>query len=334
MKGNMFKKIAFLSALLLLGSGSVANVANAADVDVNQKSFQDEISKKYYVRDFFELSIAVNKAQDGDEIVLKNDISLENKIVIKSSICLNLDDHSIFVKSDKAGIVIGDKKFDHLENYTIKHPGEYRWEPTEKTVFIPSRNEIDSNGEPVFIPAKTVKVIKNKRVWYPERNETCTREVYTYRDDIAVMMKNGRVLKSKGQDGRDGIEDSEDSYNGEDGKTPNAPVEVLSGTLRLNGMRLRGGNGGDGGRGGYQRLVHFIFGGGDAGKGGDGAKGGYALYIHRKGRCSVVLDKYTDLKAGKSGRGGKAGEVNPGYWLYSGCEAKDGKNGEESPACN
>lgn len=331
---KMFKKVAFLSALLLLGSGSMANIASAASVNVNQKLFQEEFSRRYHVSNFFELSVAINKAQDGDEVILDDDISLDNKIVIKSSISLNLNDHTILVKSDKAGIVIGDRKFDHHENYTIKHPGEYKWEPTEKTIFIPSRNEVNSNGEVVHVPAKTVKVVENKRVWYPDRDEVCTRKIYTYRDDITVMIKDGIILRSKGQNGRDGVEDSEENYNGEDGKTPNAPVEVLSGTLRLSGIRLKGGNGGDGGKGGYQRLVHFIFGGGDAGNGGNGAKGGYALYVHRKGQCAVVLDKYTDLKAGKSGRGGKAGEVNPHYWLYSGYKGEDGKNGEESPACN
>ena len=331
---KMFKKVAFLSGLLLLSSGSMINVANAASYGVNPTPFQEEFSVKYHVKNFFELSVAINKAQDGDEIILVDDISLDNKVVIKSSICLNLNGHTISVRSDKAGIIIGEEKFDHDEHYTVKHSGEYKWEPANEVIDIPARNEVTADGKVVYIPSRTVEVIKNKYVWHPGRDELCIRQVYTYNDNITVIIKDGKILGAKGQNGKDGVEDSENDYNGEDGKVPSAPVDVISGTLRLSGVKLKGGNGGDGGNGGYQNLHHFIFGGGDAGNGGNGAKGGYALFVRRKDKCSIVLDKSTKLKAGQPGRGGNAGKVNPNYWVYSGYEGVDGKNGKESPAYN
>lgn len=147
-------------------------------------------------------------------------------------------------------------------------------------------------------------------------------------EEITVTIKNGQIVKThSGADGRDGIENSKDDYHGLDGETPRAAIEVLSGTLVLDNVRIIGGNGGNGGNGSYQSISHSLFShDGNGGNGGKGGDGGRAIQLASK-TCQVQQLGETFVQSGLGGKGGKGGEPNPKFWVVSGAKGKNGEDG-------
>lgn len=330
-KKNVWIKVFSLATLVLMGaSGSMVSAA-AESLESRYETNSKISAKEFRVSNPWELAVCVNRARGGDTIILEKDMILDSKLNITSSVCLDLNGHTLSVKDDGAGIVVGCSRFDRNEQFFKHIPGYYEFKPVVKTVFVPARH-IFVRGRRIRVPASWQTVNTTERIWIPEKYEPYLKPIYKYDDNVDVLIRNGEIKKFPGDNGKDGEKDS-DYCNGQIGRTPTAPVEVVSGTLRLSKVKIKGGRGGNGGNGGYEKLVHFIFGGGNGGKGGNGAKGGYAVYIHRK-ECKFVKDKHTELKAGTPGKGGRGGEPNPNYWLYSGDTGSDGKNGSESDSCN
>ncbi len=330
---NVWIKVFSLATLVLMSGASTTGSVFAKSLDSSLCEASSKIStKKFYVSNPWELAVCVNKAANsGDTIVLEKDMVLESELRIKSSMCIDLNGHTLSVKGDGAGIIVGYSEFERNETLFKHIPGYYKTKPVTKTVFSPSKH-IFVRGKMIHIPASWKTIRTTEKVWIPDKYEPYLKPIYKYNDDLDVIIKNGKIKKSPGDNGKDGEKNS-DCCNGESGKTPNAPVEVMSGTLRLSKVKIKGGRGGNGGNGGYEKIVHFVFGGGDGGNGGNGADGGYAIYIHRK-ECKLIKDKHTKLESGNPGRGGRGGEPNPDYWVYSGKAGSIGKDGLESTPCN
>lgn len=325
---GVFKKaISVISGLcitsLIIAPGVFADSNVPCDSSQSQTQSRND-SRKFLVKDSRELEIYASKAQDGDEIVLEKDISVDCKVNIKSSICLNLNNHSLMIKNEGV-ISIGDRTFVRNEKRVVHHRGYYKSEPISKTIYVPGEYKY-LDGKWIYINPHTRLVTDWQSVWHEPRDEVQYREIYNYFDNVNVIIKNGKIKKEKGLHGKNGIKDSWRDYNGEVGQTPSAPVEIVSGTLNLNSVKIKGGEGGKGGRGGYCSLSHAFACGGDAGNGGEGGKGGDAVYIHRK-ECRLRPDKKSKLKGGNGGEGGKAGKINPNYWVIPGSEGCDGREG-------
>lgn len=327
-KNGVFKKVASVISGLLIASTVIAP-GIFADSNVSGDNCQDQIqsrngSKKFLVKDSRELEIYASKAQDGDEIILEKDISVDSRVDIKSSVCLNLNNHCLTVKNEGT-LSVGDKAFVRNEKYVRHHKGYYKSEPIYRTIYVAGEYKY-INGERVYVNPHTKTVIDWQDVWHEPRDEVQYRAIYNYFDNVNVVIKNGKIKKEKGLPGKNGLIDSWSSYDGKKGETPNAPVEILSGTLNLNSVKVKGGEGGKGGKGGYSSLSHIFVCGGNAGNGGEGGDGGYAVYIHRK-ECKLKHDKKSKLKGGNGGEGGKAGKINPNYWVIPGSEGFNGKEG-------
>lgn len=330
-KKNVWIKVFSLATLLLMSTSVAVGNVFAESLDSKYEASSKIRAKKFRVSNPWELSVCANVVQDGDTIVLEKDIVLESKLNITSSISLDLNGHTILVKGNGAGIEVGCSTFERNEQLFRHVPGHYKVSPVTKTIFSPARY-IFTQGRKIYVPASYETVNTTERTWIPDRYEPYLKPIYRYNDNVDVIMKNGEIKRFAGDNGKDGEKDS-DYCNGEAGMKPTAPVEIVSGILRLSKMKIKGGRGGNGGNGGYEKLVHFIFGGGNGGNGGNGAKGGYAVYFHREA-CRLIRDEYSELKAGAPGKGGRGGEPNPNYWVYSGDEGSDGKDGFESAPCN
>ncbi len=330
-KRNVWIKVISLAASAFMGVPGLTGIALAQSLESQPEVNSKIDAKEFRVSNTWELIACVNKAHNGDTIILENDMVLDSKLNITSSICLNLNDHTISVKGDKAGIVVGCSKFERSEQHFKHIRGHYEVRPRAKPILLSARSARVKRKK-MYIPAFWKTVITTERIWIPDVYKPYLKPIYTYDDSIDVLIKNGKIKKLPGDNGRDG-EKGSNRCNGESGKTPAAPVEILSGTLRLSKIKIKGGQGGNGGNGGYEKLVHIIFGSGDGGNGGNGAKGGYAVYICRKG-CKLIKGEGTELEAGNPGNGGRGGEPNPNYWVYSGNAGSDGKDGPESYSYN
>lgn len=323
-------KLSCVTALALLLSCGFAPSFSASPVNspeyVDFAPVQPE-NRTFYVGDSRELAIRAGSAAQGDVIILANNICLDTKITFKSSCCLDLNGYSILVKSDDEGLIIGQKEFSHKEKYTIKHPGYYTWEEKIKTVEHPDRFVTGMYGT-LAVSTPSTQEISSARVWHPETYETCYRDIYTYDDNIDVIIKNGSIKKSEGKRGNDGQKDVWSGFNGADAPTPTAPVYVVSGAARFFSTYIQGANGGNGGDGSYQSLWHIPFGGGSAGNGGKGANSGRAVDRERK-ESRVLKDDFSCFTSGNPGKGGKAGQPNPNYWIYRGWNGEDGKDGND-----
>ncbi|MDR1364293.1 MAG: hypothetical protein LBJ32_01495 [Oscillospiraceae bacterium] len=267
----------------------------------------------YYAEDARELSLVVQRAKENDIVMLKNDITLDSPIFIETSIIFDLNGHKITVINDENVLFFGKKTFDHVEKKEIIHPGH--WEVQDR--FGTKVSSIGTRNSSEF-----------SSVWVQQSTEHSYINFYNYDEKLNSVVKNGEILRAKGQNGKDGIENSNKDYHGKDGLVPNAPLHIISGTVRLENMKIIGGKGGNGGNGKYQSLWHFLFGGGNAGNGGNGANGGRA-YSFEKGHGRIVKDNFTVLKNGKGGKGGKKGNVNPNFWFFPGSEGKNGQDGKK-----
>ncbi len=330
-KRNVWIKVISLAASVFMGVPGLTGIALAQSLESQPEVNSKIDAKEFRVNNAWELTVCVNKARNGDTVILEKDIVLDSELNIRSSVCMDLNGHTLSARSDRAKIVIGYSKFERNEQHFKHIKGHYEFKPGTTSVLVPARLII-IKGKRIHVPASWQTVSTTQRIWIPDVYKPYLKPIYTYDDSIDVLIKNGKIKKLPGDNGRDG-EKGSNHCNGESGKTPAAPVEILSGTLRLSKIKIKGGQGGNGGNGGYEKLVHIIFGSGDGGNGGNGAKGGYAVYICRKG-CKLIKGEGTELEGGNPGKGGHGGEPNPNYWVYSGNAGSDGKDGPESDPCN
>lgn len=328
---SLLKPTCALASAFLLSCGFVPSFSASplsSPAYENVAPVQAE-NHKFYVSNSRELALCANSVTVGDEIILTDNICLDTKICLKSSCCLNLNGHSILVKSDDEEIVIGQKEFSHTEKYTVKNPGYYTWESKVKTVEHPNKVVTDIYGNLVYVPVYPTQEISRVRVWHPETYEVRHRDIFKYDDNIDVIIKNGTIKKSEGKNGKNGQKDVWFDFNGENGFTPTAPVYAISGAVRFYNTCVKGADGGNGGDGSYQSLWHIPFGGGSAGNGGEGGDAGSAVGTERK-EVKVLKDEFSSFSSGKPGKGGKAGKPNPNYWMYRGWKGEDGKDGKDS----
>ena len=284
------------------------------------------------VRSANELAVAVESANDGDYIVLCNDIVLNRDIEIKSSITLDLNSYNIDTGKDSYQLICGKKEFDHVENHIVNHPPEVK--NVSKNVWVNGEWYIDANGVRQFRSGhwKTIW----EKVVVPAWTEYCQKDVYNYNDDIIVKIKNGRIEKISIDENAKKKDDKYDSFDdtcGKNGKTYKEPLRVISGTVGLKDVNVFGCDGQNGQDGGYQKLWHVPFGGGHGGNGGNGGDGSYAIFIERK-EAKVVANRKCAIKGGVGGKAGKGSKANPNYWLWSGSCGEDGKDGKNQKACN
>lgn len=294
------------------GLVSAAPASGESNYYVARSVVQPAYNNIVEVRNSRELSEALRNAKPNDIVRLKNDINLDCDLILDHSVQLDLGGHKLTVRKD-GNIKIGKKTFSHKDKREIYHEG-YSKMVADDSYSYDNRDHVR-------------KKVKYRQIWVPGHTETVYTNVYNYDDSIDVLFKNGIIVKANGVNGNDGKIDSDDGYNGYNGETPVAPISIVSGKLHLKSIFVKGGNGGNGGNGGYQSLWHIPFGGGDAGNGGNGGNGGMAISIESDhGKYSLEDD--ADLIKGKPGKGGKAGEPNPHYWIYRGWKGSDGRDGE------
>ena len=159
---------------------------------------------------------------------------------------MDLNGYTIHIETPDASIVIGKKAFSHTETYTEKVPGYYTREKKIKWKENPDLVVKDEDGMIIGVSQKGTKEYETGWVWHPAQEKVKYRDVYQYYDDIDVIIENGVIVGANGRNGRDGKENTWSSYDGEDGETPQEPISMISGTLRLNDMKVFGGNGGNG----------------------------------------------------------------------------------------
>lgn len=267
-------------------------------------------SQVFEVNTSREFSDAIKYAKASDIICLKSDITFDSSLNIDHSVCIDLNGHTVTM-GDECKINIGKKTFSHVHTDKVWHEG--------RTVILPE-TQYDSRGH---------GRVRFKTEYEPGYYETSKKDIYNYDNGMEVSISNGGIRKTNGLDGEDGSRDVSRGYDGKNGKTPGAPINVISGTVRFSKVVVRGGNGGNGGKGGYQSLWHIPFGGGSAGNGGNGGNAGAAISKDspEHGRCINVEDSSTFVN-GKPGKGGEPGIPNPNYWIYRGWKGRHGNDGK------
>lgn len=274
-----------------------------------------------------ELVLAVSSAKDGDIIKLEDDIVLNESLLIKSSITVDLRFHKIIIRNPDVSIRCT-KHFNITEDYVVNHAPH--WTTKYDETIVPAYSYTDVTGKVVNVPPRTTYV--SKRVLVPGWNEHKKRTVTKYCDDINVTIKNGTIVKTAKIEGENGIYNSF-SPNGQDAKCTAAPISVYSGTLNLEDMKIAGADGGKGGNGNMGKLWHIPFFTGHGGNGGNGADGSPAVYVFRS-EVKVSVDELCILLGGKGGKGGRAGRANPNYWLFAGKKGQPGVDGHDAGATN
>lgn len=248
-----------------------------------------ETGNAKYINSSSELAYLIDKASNGDYMILKRDLTLDRCINIKTSITIDLNGHTITTNSGDTG------------------------------------NKIICGGE-----------------IYDYYNEDQNCDIYRYIDELKVTFKSGIISGAKAPNGRDG-EINGDLYWGEIGSSNDESIRLISGTIYLCDAKVLGSDGGDGGNGGYKVLSHLdwlVFNmpyycqdHGDGGCGGNGGDGSYAIWVDRP-EARLSLDNSSTISGGKGGEAGKGGTANPNYWVWSGKNGKDGRNGEDAIASN
>ncbi len=310
------KKIKIISALF--GAVAVLSImpsdlyVSAKNINIAEsapsRGTNDVLSKEIYVSDIFELLQALDNTSPWGKIFLKNDINMSGvTLVIKKSVVIDLNGHSIFVDKNSGGIVIESKYSADKKKIIREYSSDYTWNENKHKVEKPF---FGGDGYNLTI------------VDYEERNE--------YNDDLYVMIKNGSVTHEEGGNGSDGEPGTWLKCSGKNGETPSAPITLNSGVLSLSNMKVMGGNGGQGGNGSHYPWPHLPFSGGCGADGGDGGNGGSAISVKRR-EAKLIIDKNSQISAGLPGSGGKYGEPSSEYWFYKSKPGVNGKRGKINP---
>ena len=310
MKRKVWSKIFSMAAVILTSVSNVWNFVSAETLPLcsESKIVKKNCANKFHVKNEDELLSCINKAQDGDTVILENDVTLKTSAEIKTSICLDLNGHQIFAKNQD---FIKDKNCMKLVEGVIK---------IRKTN-LPHIGDVDK------LPSLP-----------PKHNEVAKCYI-KYDDNLKVTMKNGTIKRENGKSGKDGCVASYASLrNGKDGYTPNSPVKLYCGMLTLSNIKIEGGNGGNGGDGLHGRMFFSPFKlishletlrnakikGGNGGNGGNGS-----CAVSYDKLCKIVADEKTQLIEGTPGKGGKGGRFTFSYIIYSsGSKGENGKDGK------
>ncbi len=300
---KVWTKVVSVAAVVLTSVSSVWNFVSAETLPLcpESKMVEKDLENKFHVKDEEELLNCINKAKDGDTVILESDITLKTNAEIKTSICLDLNGHNILVDDDK-------------EN--MERQGIIKIRKTN----LPYIEKIDKS--PNLPPLRTVVKCYVK-----------------YDDKLEVTIRNGTIKRANGENGKDGCAASYTLLrNGRDGHTPNPPIKLYCGKLILSNIKIEGGNGGNGGYGFRGRIYLSPFKlkshletlrksnikGGNGGNGGDGS-----CAVSYDKHCKIVADEKTQLIEGLPGKGGKGGYFAFSYIIYSsGGRGEDGKDGK------
>ena len=309
MKKNIWTKIFSVAAVALTFAVGTLNFAGAETLPSCSESqiVNKNCANKFHVKNEEELLSCINKAQNGDTVILENDITLRTNLEIKTSICLDLNGHNILVDYDRGN---------------IEKQGIIKVRKTN----LPRIGDIDKLPD---LPSK----------YDMEASKRCKNPQIIYDDNLEVTMKNGTIKRADGENGKDGYVASYTLLrSGSNGYTPYPPVRLYCGRLVLSNIKIEGGNGGNGGNGLRGRMYFSPFKltthlkklrelNIKGGNGGDGGDGGCAVSYDK--RCKVVADEKTQLINGIPGKGGKGGYFAFSYIVYSsGGRGEDGKDGK------
>ena len=303
MKKKTLIKIFSIAAVILT---SVSSTLNFVDAETLPPCSESKIVEKncpieFHVKNEKEFLSCLNKAQDGDTVILENDINLKTNAEIKTSICLDLNGHQIFAMN---------QSFAMRTNYMELVEGVIKIRKTN----LPRLELVDKLAG--FGYRYDTKKIKD----YVKLN-------IQYDDNLKVTIKNGSIKKQDGNNGH-----SNCLCNGENGEKVNPPVIVYCGTLNLSNVKIEGGNGGNGGDGTKpeMNLKKFFKSKIKGGNGGNGANGGLPILYDK--HCKITKDGKTQLIKGKPGKGGKGYKFN-GFAKFFGGKNIDGKDGKDGTVC-
>ena len=303
----------FITLLLL---GSIFTISNCTinECDKNNENYM-------YVKDEAELIDAIKTIEDNGTIYLSNNIMINNKLEIKRSMLIDLNNHEIDIKSGTHGLICGNRKFNGTTVYLKRNDGgRYIFEGNDE--YIPEhfdkKTKTMCNG---------YWVTTYKKRWIPKDfMTTIIKDKYEYDDDIDITIKNGTIRMENAANGIDAEDFKDFTADGTNGSTPSPVVTVVSGSLKLLSVKMYGGNGGNGGNGGYQKLYHLPFlTPGNGGNGGDAGNGGDVILA--MDNSTISLDNSSRLVAGCAGENGKGRKRNPDYWIIPGSDGEDGEYG-------
>ena len=298
--------------------GSTINI-NIGDGEASKKP------KEYHVSSCSELARIVTNIKSGDRVILDKSIVLDREIKIKESITFDLNGFSIDCLKSGDQIVIGDKIYDHTDHHNINHPGYYT---KEREVSYVKNPRVYNANLRMWVDVPDTKIETYKDVWHPGWTEVKDEKIYKYLENIDVVIENGKIKGARGIDGKDGIEDTLLNNDGHNGTNGNAPILLVSGTLRVQNAKIIGGDGGNGGNGAYQYIIHIPFFTGNGGDGGNGGCGGAGVVRYSAKTTNLVVDSKSSISCGKSGNGGKGSEPNRNHWIGKGRHGRNGDKGK------
>ena len=312
MKKKTLLKVFSMAAVILTSVSSTLNFVSAETLPSCSESqiVKKDCANKFHVKNEEEFLNCINKAQDGDTIILENDITLKTIAEIKTSICLDLNGHQILATN---------------LNW-IKHKD--CMELVEGAIKIRKTN----------LPR--LEVI-DKRACFGYGYDSKKIEGYVklkiqYDDNLKVTIKNGSIKKQDGKNGENGKSFKNHNgycfHNGGNGERVNLPVIVYCGTLNLSNVKIEGGNGGNGGDGAKpdMSLMELFISNIKGGKGGNGANGGLPILYDK--HCKIIKDGETKLIKGKPGKGGKGYKFEGTANFFAG-EDLDGEDGKDGKVC-
>lgn len=313
MKKKTLLKVFSMAAVILTSVSSTLNFVGAETLPLcpESKIVKKNCANKFHVRSEEELLNCLNKAQDGDTVILENDITLRTNAEIKTSICLDLNGHQILAmnqnwieREDCMELVEGVIK--------IRKTNLPRLEIVDKLAGL-GRHEYD-----------------------PEKIKCFSKLQIEYDDNLKVTIKNGSIKKQDGNNGSNGKNFKNHNgycfHNGENGGIVNPPVVVCCGKLNLFNVKIKGGNGGNGGDGAQLNVnsKKFFKSEVKGGNGGNGGNGGLPIIYDK--HCKITKDGETQLIKGTPGKGGK-GYKFEGFAKFFGGKDIDGEDGKDGSVC-
>ncbi len=306
MKKKTLLKVFSMAAVILTSVSSTLNFVSAETLPLcpESKIVEKDLENKFHVKDEEELLNCINKAQDGDTVILESDITLRTVAEIKTSICLDLNGHQIFAMNQN-WIRNIDGGLEMVEGIIkIRKTNLPRLEVIDKRACFGhdyDLKKVDENYVKLYIQ---------------------------YDDNLKVTIKNGSIKKQNGKNGKINC----CFHNERNGRGVHSPLMLYCGTLNLSNVKIEGGNGGNGGDGikPEMSLMELFKSEVKGGNGGNGANGGLPILYDK--HCKITKDGETKLIKGKPGKGGK-GYKFEGFAKFVGGKDIDGKDGKDGTVC-
>lgn len=313
MKKKTLLKVFSMAAVFLISASSTLNLAGAETLPSCSESqiVKKDLENKFHVKNEEELLNCINKAQDGDTVILESDITLRTVAEIKTSICLDLNGHQIFAMN---------------QNW-IKHK--------DCMEFVEGAIKIRKTNLPGLEAVDRLAGL-GRHAYDPEKIKGFLKLWIEYDDNLKVTIKNGSIKKQDSKNGENGKSFKNHNgycfHNGGNGGIVNPPVVVYCGTLNLSNVKIEGGNGGNGGDGARLDVNSKKFFKSElkGGNGGNGGNGGLPIIYDK--HCKIIKDGETKLIKGTPGKGGK-GYKFKGFAKFFGGKDVDGKDGKDGTVC-